>query len=854
MGRCEIILVVIASVLPAPTFQRQRQIEVARQLPGKAVPHLRSPHIGFNSVVYMSVMPSSQETTVSASEHPIPKQEEAVLARIREHLAARRAELPELQSYDEELLALRDEVSEARLEDVPALLAQMERLAGISAQRNEMRAGLVDPNNPYFAHLAMREHDKTGTRDRDVLIGKATYIDSPSNIRIVDWRHAPVSQIYYRYAEGDEYEENFGGRDVEGELLVRRTLTIRKGVLHRIGTPQGTFVRRGDDGFRLLPPRDMDLSGGQGKATRPGDAKVRGALGVGPDGEQRIDRHLPEISALLDSRQFELISRTDTGIIVIQGGAGSGKTTIGLHRLAFLNYQDPRVFAGERMLVITTSKGLVSFTSEVLPSLGVSGVQVHTFRTWAHRMRRLHFPWLAEVPVSEDTPPAVSRLKKHPGILRALEQRATEALDDPRARMNPHSPVTVWSELLTDIEAVRGAMSLTGAAPLSEAEIRQAVQWCSDRCPTVADVRPGDKRFVKHSTSSDGDTAGSASDDMPQKTKDGDAASHNARVDTDDLFGSNSRAADDYHGTWAQHSPDDEASADSRNDRQVDGEIGVDGLEATDDLLTLDVEDDALLLRAFQLIRGPLRKMKEPIRVEHLFVDEAQDFSVAELGVLIGVTTTRRSITFAGDTSQRLVMDNEFRGWNELFVDLGIKGVQIEPLKIAYRSTREIMELARDLLGPMAEVLPSVAPRTGAPVEAFITPSPGVAVAQIGEALRALALREPRATVAVLARYADQADTYYQGLQRSEVPNLRRVINQDFRFRAGVDVTEIQAVKGLEYDYVIVVEANATTFRDDVESRHLLHVAATRAAHQLWLIATGPESPILPRWLMDAAT
>ena len=126
-------------------------------------------------------------------------------------------------------------------------------------------------------------------------------------------------------------------------------------------------------------------------------------------------------------------------------------------------------------------------------------------------------------------------------------------------------------------------------------------------------------------------------------------------------------------------------------------------------------------------------------------------------------------------------------------------------------------------------------------------------MAQLGEALRALALREPRATVAVLARYADQAEMYYDGLKRAEVPNLRRVRDQDFRFRPGVDVTEVREVKGLEYDYVILVDVNTSTFPDDLESRHLMHVGATRAAHQLWLVATGPESNVLPRWLVDEA-
>jgi DNA helicase-2/ATP-dependent DNA helicase PcrA len=722
----------------------------------------------------------------------IPSTEQDLLRRILEHLAARRAALRNITTYDRELLSLRDQIAEARLEDVPALLAQMERLAGISTQRNELRAGLVDPNNPYFAHLKLREQDSRGVRERDVLIGKTTYVDAEANVRIVDWRHAPVSQIYYRYAEGEEYEERFGDRDVEGEVLVRRTLTIDKGSLRRIACPAGTYVRNPDDTWRLIEPRQVDLAGGQGKATRPHESSVRGVLGVGPDGEQRIDRHLPEISALLDPRQFELISRTDAGIVVIQGGAGSGKTTIGLHRLAFLNYQGPKKFAPDRLMVVTTSQGLVAYTSEVLPSLGVSGVAVKTFGQWAAEMRKLHFPWLADLPVTDETPAHVSKLKKHPGVLRLIEQRARDAQSNPKLRSDPHAPVTIWAEALTDLDALREAIGRSAAPPLTEPELRQAHRWCADRCPAVADLHIGEE-----------------AEPIPAPEE----------VDDDD----------------------------------VRGDYGVDGQLTEESKATLDPEDEALLLRCYQLLRGPLRKGREPIEIEHLFIDEAQDFSVAEIATLVDVTTARRSITLAGDTSQRLVMDNGFRGWEELFADLGIQGVHVEPLKIAYRSTREIMEVAREVLGPMASALPSVAPRTGAPVEMFMTPGPGVAVAQIAGALRSLALREPRATVAVIARYADQADTYYDGLARSEVPNLRRVRAQDFVFRPGVDVTEIRDVKGLEYDYVIVVDVNASTFPADLESRHLLHVASTRAAHQLWLVTTAAPSPILPKWLVDEA-
>jgi DNA helicase-2/ATP-dependent DNA helicase PcrA len=107
--------------------------------------------------------------------------------------------------------------------------------------------------------------------------------------------------------------------------------------------------------------------------------------------------------------------------------------------------------------------------------------------------------------------------------------------------------------------------------------------------------------------------------------------------------------------------------------------------------------------------------------------------------------------------------------------------------------------------------------------------------------------------VAVIARFPEQADAYYEVLEKGEVPRLRRIADQDFPFKPGVDVTDVTQVKGLEFDYVIVVEANTDTFPERTDARHLLHIALTRAAHQLWLTSTGEPSRLLPAELRDRA-
>jgi DNA helicase-2/ATP-dependent DNA helicase PcrA len=706
---------------------------------------------------------------MSDGEH-IPAEEEQLLARVERSLAEHAgADRRELHRYDEELIALRDEIGEARREDVPALIAQMERLQGVSLRRAEAHGVLVDPSSPYFGHLRLRE--QTGGRDveRDVLVGRASFIDAANRVNIVDWRNAPVSQVFYRYAEGSDYEERFGEREVEGEVLVRRTVTIEGAALTRIACPQGVWSRHGRAWERTDLPL-AELAGGEMTAVRPGGR----VLGAGPRRAQRVDRHLPEIAALIDPRQFDLITAPGAGVVVIQGGAGSGKTTIGLHRIAYLAYVQRERFAPKKTLVVTFGSALAAYIGQVLPALGVHGVAVVTFQAWAEKELRRCVPWL-RVPITDDAPPVVGRVKNHPALLHELERRARAH----QGKRTSRAVVELWADLITDRQRLLALMS-EGELPLREAEITEAHRFITERVTAILE-NPG----------------APPGDDEPE--------------------------------------PDDE---------EIRGQTGIDGQRTENDRGALDLEDVAILLRAHELVRGTKHLFN------HLFVDEAQDLSPLELAVLIGQTTQQRSITLAGDTAQRLFLDNGFTDWRTVLRHLSLSHVAIEPLKIAYRSTREILALARHAMGPLAEGEPPQAPRSGAPVEAHRFPGTGAGVAFLAEALRSLPAREPRATVAVLARHPEQADRWFDGLQRAEVPSLRRVRAQDFSFHPGIEVTDVRQVKGLEFDYVVLVDVNATTFGQDDESRHLFHIAATRAAHQLWLIVTASPSPLIPPELL----
>jgi DNA helicase II / ATP-dependent DNA helicase PcrA len=165
---------------------------------------------------------------------------------------------------------------------------------------------------------------------------------------------------------------------------------------------------------------------------------------------------------------------------------------------------------------------------------------------------------------------------------------------------------------------------------------------------------------------------------------------------------------------------------------------------------------------------------------------------------------------------------------------------------VSYRSTAEITGFARGLLGKLAEdEAPPVTMRQGDPVDVFSFPEHGACVAFLGQAVRELLHAQPLASIAVIAPDAATAQLYYDGLDRADVPLLRLVEDQTFAFAPGVDVVDVGQVKGLEFDYVILVDVSASSWPDRPYSRRRLHVAATRAIHQLWVTWVGTPSPLL---------
>ena len=689
---------------------------------------------------------------------PVVREELDALADTR----ARLARLPPAKTASEapivrELERLRERLlSGDENKDVSTLTEQYHNQSAILNQlRRAGQATQVDSSSPYFAHLRLEEDG----RRRDLFLGHATCLEK--GIRIVDWRDAPISRIFYGYRQGEEFDEEISGRERSGLVLARRMLRIREGRLERVQAPEGDFSAdvSAPGGWRREEESRAKLAGGEAAALRydvESPVEEREALarrlGHGRTGEVlRADKHLPEITSLIDPTQFDLITRPAAGFLVIRGSAGSGKTTVALHRIAYLAFADPRI-DGPETLVVVFSRALARYVAHVLPSLGLEGVRITTYRDWVHEERRRHFGGLP--PQSrEDTPALVQRMKLHSALDEALSrqvervsgaQTLAQAFDD-------------WASVLTQRPLLEEVFAERAPGQFNARDLDRFVEWNRRRLDALSSFLAGEE--------------------------------------------------------------------------DVDAE--------------LDPEDDALLLRAWQLRVGPLIQQNKVIRFRHVVLDEVQDFAPIEVRVLLGCLGPESSITLSGDTQQHVMEHSGFTSWPAFFRDLGLAGAEIETLRVSYRSSDQVMRFARSLLGDLQEDENVVTTRSGPPVELFRMSDRGACVVFLADVLRDLMNAEPLASVAVLTPSAQISDLYYDGLAKADLPRLRRIRDGEFPFTAGIEVTEVAQVKGLEFDYVIVLDVDAAHYPDTAAARRLLHVAATRAVHQLWLLSVGTPSPLV---------
>jgi DNA helicase IV len=252
---------------------------------------------------------------------------------------------------------------------------------------------------------------------------------------------------------------------------------------------------------------------------------------------------------------------------------------------------------------------------------------------------------------------------------------------------------------------------------------------------------------------------------------------------------------------------------------------------------TVDVEDYAVLceldaLRAAAHGRTPALER----RYDVLVLDEAQELAPIELATLGRTLTHEGTLIVAGDAQQLTDETTAFPGWSEAMRELGRPDFETVELEIGYRCAPGIVSLARAVVGPRTGIRPLSQAIHGFDRERSLAD-------WLTLGLRGLQQRDRRASVAVICRSPRTARRVADAFKSRDLP-ARLVYEGDFLPR-GLQVTTVDQVKGLEFDFVVAPDVDARSYPDDPRSRNALYVTVTRARHEVVLAHVGERSPLV---------
>ena len=613
--------------------------------------------------------------------------------------------------------ALTSEIMETRRLEDKALLASDEAVShGLKdAKREEVETLNKQVDNPYFARIELEEEQQSGSKIR---IEYKLGFSANTDCRIIDWRRAPISKLYYEYKEGEEYCEEILGRERNGNVLLRNRVEVKKGELRSVENRYGTFRWNSSKAC-------WESSSGSSREGRTGDGQ------------------LPEILSLITAEQFRSITVDADTAILIQGIAGSGKTTVAIHRLAWLLHHDNSPLKPEEACVIVLSPALRAYVESSLPSAGIKAVAVRTYHEWAGRTFRSLEPG-REFPFGralEQSPLEIARVKRSIALLKAIDASVTR--------------------------------EVLGAAPIRFADLRRKLLAILSDSEMVCSF----------------DTTRLLRPEMVTNTY--------------------------------QH------TVNNFNDE------------------VLDWNDDALLLRIFQRLRGAVITEQATLgSYGHIVVDEVQDLSAVELATLIGSVKHHKDVTLVGDVSQNLDRTGAFPGWDELrrYWNFDSESSRYISLEVSHRSTLPIMRLADHL--QRREVVKSG--RAGRTPIWFKCQDEAQGIGCVLKWLTKAGELYPNRIVCVICATPQDAKFAYQMLRPTFGAGVRLGDAYSFSFEEGILVTDVRQVKGLEFFSVLLWNPSSQAYPASELGQNLLYVAVTRAEDNLCIVSWNRAAKALP--------
>lgn len=669
----------------------------------------------------------------------------------------------------------------------------------------------LSSRSPYFARLDFTPAPGTpslgGMRagvNAPVYIGRWGVLKTPEyQVAVHDWR-SPVANLYYSGQVGDVHYEAPDGT-VHGEMTLKRMFTI--------------------ENEELVSMQDTGVVGQEKFLT---DAL-----------SQVTTARLREVVTTIQAEQNNVIRYDTQKPLCVQGVAGSGKTTIALHRIAWMLYRLQKTVRPEQMMILAPNPLFLSYISRVLPDLGVDKVQQLTFDQLCKKLLDKKMPRLStsarlseRLHMTKVQRDALDDVLRRKGALERWDdlQRFLAYWEEnciPKVNIRLGSAVLLTADdlrryflkefrhfpLQVRLSKTRAVVAdrLKRAMANVEEQLEKMAQDRLDRLLRAMPDSPERRERAKKLLD--------ARDERRQELKD---KQKDLLRDFDAQWGSMD-LLQVYAAFWQDMAARDasyQAVADATLPALAKKRVSPEDLPA---LLTI--------ARALYDIKRP--------DIRYVVIDEAQDVSPLQIKVLRDLFGTD-AFTLVGDLCQGIYGDEGLRSWDALSKGIFDQTPHVAHLKTAYRSTVEIMETAFGVMnrhpvegaGDAKPVLRHGPAPIRLPIETE-KHRPGEIARQVLKWQN-----EGFGNIALIVKTEKAAKALHKALL-AHLPQARLVLSGDESFEGGVQVMDASLVKGLEFDCVLIADAEADTYPDERFYAKLFYVLCTRPLHRLAFLYRG---------------
>ncbi|MGG1443275.1 3'-5' exonuclease [Brevibacillus laterosporus] len=675
---------------------------------------------------------------------------------------------------------------------------------------------------PYFGRVDFMKEE---TYEMDsVYIGKRGIVERDTmDSVVVDWR-APIASLYYSGENKDAFYRTLQGI-VRGEVKLKRNFAIEDARITGIydGALKETIHRE------IGAPEDFLEEGYI-------DEFLASSL------NQNNDSRLKDIVATIQTEQNDIIRAEKDRAIVVQGVAGSGKTTIALHRLSYLIYNYQHLIASKKFMVFAPNKLFLTYISDVLPELGVEDVQQATFTEWAAKQVKVLLPkgWRIVDPSKP--------------LLLFFEDDTSKQVEQREAwnRMSFKGSVHCRNMLDQYMDYL-----------LHELITYKDLRFIYNKTKHVFEMKKADIRqlFIDEFAH------------LPYQRRREALAKHVKQQMTQQLFTHLREVKIDldkpsllrfekkidellalYLGKWpsidafsvyAQLLQDWELIR-TITSEEIPDEVLQDVVETSKSLIEeerIEAEDLAPILYLRHLLEGSGKEAP----FDHTVIDEAQDLSYVEILVL-SLHTKNESMTIVGDLAQGIHAYRGLDSWQPVLRNIFKKKTDFYTLEQSYRSTIEIMNWSNVVLE--GTHLPEIT--EAKPVLRHGEEPLFLRAKSLSNMLEDIKKRVEKfldfghQTVAIVTKTIHESKKIAKALKEKGL-ELHHLGVKDKEFPGGVTVLPAYLTKGLQFDVVIVLHVDNEHYRDNVMDAKLLYVTMSRPVHQLLLYIQG-EAKATP-WL-----